>query len=196
MLYSKIFGVGLMTLATGLAAAASADEVFPVSASFSASSQDGAAIGHTKVPGDALLNLSQGRAPDAVVPSNEVLAFRVDCSSGEGSLIDFDTVGMTVLTTIANTERTDVVTGGTKGEFGIVLDFTNSGSPTFKIRDGLLMVVGKLSIGAGDCPVALKANATGIIDVTVTDNIGTDDVTAILTKGKFSTSSESIATLP
>jgi len=183
-------------LALGLGTGASADEVFPVQASFAASVQDGPAIAHVKFSGESLLNLARGRAPDAAVPAGEILAFRVDCGSAEGSLIVFDTGGNSVLATIATTERIDVVHAGSKGEFSMVLDVAESGNGDFAVHDGTLVVLGKLSIGGGSCPVSLKATASGVVDATTTDNVSTDDITAILSKGKFTTPGVSIATLP
>jgi hypothetical protein len=126
-----------------------------------------------------------------------VLALVFDCASGEGSLVVFDTDSDTVLVTVATGDEERLVTDMSgNGAFGLSLDLQEVGDADNSVDGGFLVVTGQFDVGAGDCPVGIKATSIGVLDVTFTDDVGTESISAVVVKGKASFSSSPIAQLP
>lgn len=141
-------------------------DVYSVKFGFTGATQDEVggqpAIQSIKGTATALVNIARGRAPDATVPANEVLAAVLDCSSALG-LIVYDTTSHSNLVT--------VIPGTPPGP--------NS------LDDGFLVFTGKASLDTNGCPTKLSASVTGVIDATFTDDVGTHSGTILVMKGKL-----------
>lgn len=192
--------LGSMFLALALPVGAQADEVFEAKLSLSAVAQGGTMgaplIEKVKVSGDTLLNVARGRSPDAVVPDNEVLVVIVDCDTWESRLSVFDTTGGTELVTLADSGDVEVVLGATSGVVVADMDVNDVGNTQNGLDGGSMVVAGTFKFGAGDCPAGLKASLSGVIEVTITDEVGTESFPVLVQKGKLSTGKASIDTLP
>lgn len=174
-----------------------ADAVYGVNLSLGAVAVVDGALEKQKVGSDALVNLARSRAVEEAVPDNEVLAVVIDCATGEASLVVFDTAGGTVLVTIGTSSDEDLVTAlDGAGAFGAVVELEDVGNATNGIDGGYLVVTAQFRTGAGDCPTGIKATASGVLDVTITDDVGTESFSAVVLKGKASFSSEPIDQLP
>lgn len=185
----------LITLAVPTGALAEA--VYGVSLSLSAVAVVDGSLQKQKVGSEALVNLARGRAADAAVPAGEVLAMVLDCATGEASLVVFETVGGTVLETIGTSDDEDLVTAlDGAGAFGAVVELADVGNATNGIDGGYLVVTAQFRTGPGNCPTGIKATAGGVLDVTITDDVGTESFSAVVLKGKASFSSEPIDQLP
>lgn len=173
------------------------DAVYGVNLSLSAVAVVDGSLEKQKVGSDALVNLARGRAADAAVPDNEVLAVVLDCATGEASLVVFDTTGATVLVTIGTSDDEDLVSAlDGDGAFGAVIELADVGNATNGIDGGYLVVTAQFRAGPGNCPTGIKATASGVLDVTITDDVGTESFSAVALKGKASFSSEPIDQLP
>ena len=196
----SLASLGLVSLMLGLPLAAQADEVFEAKLSLSAVAQDtgsGApAIEKLKISGNQLLNVARGRSPQAVVPENEVLVVIVDCASSDSRLSVFDTTGGTELVTLADSGEVDVVVGATSGASVAAMDVNDVGTAQNGLDGGYLVAAGTFKLGPGSCPAGLKASLSGVVDGTVTDDVGTHPFSVLVLKGKLSTQKTSIATLP
>jgi hypothetical protein len=190
-----LYAAFLITLA--VPTGAFADAVYGVNLSLSAVAVVDGSLEKQKVGSEALVNLARGRSADAAVPDNEVLAMVLDCATGEASLVVFDTAGGTVLVTIGSSSDEDLVTAlDGAGAFGAVVELEDVGNATNGIDDGYLVVTAQFRTGPGNCPTGIKATASGVLDVTITDDVGTESFSAVVLKGKASFSSEPIDQLP
>jgi hypothetical protein len=191
--------IGLCVLfgaALALPTAARADAVYALDLSFSGMVVTDGVLGKNKVTNEALVNLARGRAIDAPVPANEVMALVLDCATGEGSLAVFDALAGTVLVPWAIIERQDLLLAPNGGAFALELEVAEVGENENGIDDGYLVVTAQFKPGPMNCPTGIKATVSGAIDVTVTDDVGTDSLTAVLLKGKASFSSAPIDEVP
>jgi hypothetical protein len=184
-------------IALAMPTGAFADAVYGLNLSLSAVAVVDGSLEKQKVGSDALVNLARGRSADAAVPDNEVLAVVFDCVTGEASLVVFDTAGGTVLVTIGTgSDETLVIAQDGAGAFGAVVELADVGNASNGIDDGYLVVTAQFRPGAGNCPTGIKATASGVLDVTITDDVGTESFSAVVLKGKASFSSEPIDELP
>jgi len=184
-------------VALAMPSGAFADAVYGVNVSLSAVAVVDGSLEKQKVGSDALVNLARGRSADAAVPDNEALAVVLDCATGEASLVVFDTAGGTVLVTIGTSDDEDLVTAlDGDGAFGAVIELADVGNATNGIDGGYLVVTAQFKTGAGNCPTGIKATASGVLDVTITDDVGTESFSAVVLKGKASFSSAPIDQLP
>ena len=192
-------GMGAILSAVLLPLTTSAAEVLPVKASLSAISQDEVSgqpkIARFEVTDKAIVNLARGRAPDAAVPANEILALLVNCATREGNLIVFDTTSRAVLAVVADIDNSWLVEDVRKVEGLMLLDIRNVGSPSNKLDGGLLMLAVKFRKVATGCPAKIQASVTGVVHATITDDTGTESVTVPIPKGKMSTRA-SLGTAP
>lgn len=179
-----------------LPSAARADAVYALELSFSAVVVTDGALAKQKVTNDVLVNLARGRAVDAPVPGNEVMALVFDCVTGEGSLVVFDGLTGSVLVPWATGDAEDLLLAPNGGAFALDLDVAEVGENENGIDDGYLVVTAQFKPGPMDCPTGIKATVSGALDVTVTDDVGTDSLTAVLLKGKASFSSGPIDQVP
>lgn len=186
----------LLLAAIALPSAARADAVYALELSFSGVVVTDGELAKQKVTNEALLNLARGRAVDAPVPGNEVMALVFDCVTGEGSLVVFDGLAGSVLVTWATGDAEDLLLAPNGGAFALDLDVAEVGGDENGIDDGYLVVTAQFKPGAMNCPSGIKANVSGALDVTVTDDVGTDSLTAVLLKGKASFSSDPIDQIP
>lgn len=184
-------------IALAMPSGAFADAVYGVSLSLSAVAVVDGSLEKQKVGSEALVNLARGRSADAAVPANEVLAVVFDCVTGEASLVVFDTSGGAVLVTIGTGSDEDLaIAQDGAGAFGAVVELEDVGNATNGIDDGYLVVTAQFRTGPGNCPTGIKATASGVLDVTITDDVGTESFSAVVLKGKASFSSEPIDQLP
>jgi hypothetical protein len=197
-----VLWVGILA-ATALPLAAQADEVFEADLSLSAvvqgDDQGTPVIEKVKVTTEGLLNVARGRSPDAIVPANELLAVVVDCATKDASLVVFDTNGPSVLVTVADVdevEELDVAFDAKGGSIVADLELEDVGDADNSVDGGHLLAAGRFKIGAGECPISVQAALSGVVDVTITDDVGTESFTLLALKGKLKTGKESIATLP
>jgi hypothetical protein len=182
--------------ALALPSAVRADAVYALDLSFSGVVVTDGVLGKNKVTNEALVNLARGRAIDAPVPGNEVMALVFDCASGEGSLVVFDTLAGTVLVPWAIVERQDLLLAPNGGAFALQFEVAEVGENENGIDDGYLVMTAQFKPGPMSCPSGIKASVSGALDVTVTDDVGTDSLTAVLLKGKASFSSDPIDQVP
>jgi hypothetical protein len=181
--------------AIGFPLGANADEVFEAKVSFTAVAQGPGGIEKIKIDSDALLNVALGRSPDAQVAVDELLAFVVDCESGEARLSAVDTSPLTEVV-IADSSEVDVVEDEKGGQLVLAMEVDPTGGLFNSLDDGYFVLAGKFKHGEDGCPVSLSTSASGVIDATITDDVGTESFAVLITKGKLSTGKESIATLP
>jgi len=179
-----------------LPSSAFADPVYAADLSFSGVAITDGFLGKQKIASDAILNVARGRAPDAAVPANEVLALVVDCTTGDASLVVFDVDLDSVLVTMATSGEEDLLLAPNGGAFGLEFDVADTGNASNGLDGGFLVVTGLFQPGPGGCPAGIKATAGGVLDVTITDDVGTRSLTAVLLKAKASFSSAPIAQLP
>jgi hypothetical protein len=172
-----------------LAFAVSAAEVLPVKASFSLSGQDDQngqpKITRLRVTEAALINLARGRLPDAAVPADEILALLLDCSTGVGELIVFNTSSRTVLAVVGEVDTAGAVEDVTKGEAIMVVEILSVGGENHGLTAGFLVLAAKFSKAAVGCPAKVQASVTGVIRALITDDIGPEHVTVLVPKGKM-----------
>jgi len=183
-------------IAVALPTGASADAVYAADLSFSAVAITDGLLGKEKVGSDALVNLARGCGLDQAIPANEALALVFDCATGEASLVVFDVNLGSVLVTWATSDDEDLLLAPNGGAFGLQLDVADVGNATNGIDGGYLVVTAQFRPGPGNCPTGIKATATGVLDVTVTDDVGTQAITAVLLKGKAGFSGAPIDQLP
>jgi hypothetical protein len=186
----------VLLAALALPSAARADAVYALELSFSAVVVTDGALAKQKVTNEALVNLARGRAVDAPVPGNEVMALVFDCATGEGSLVVFDGLAGSVLVTWATGDAEDLLLAPNGGAFALDLDVAEVGADENGIDDGYLVVTAQFKPGPMNCPSGIKASVSGALDVTVTDDVGTDSLTAVLLKGKAGFSSDPIDQIP
>lgn len=184
-----VVGSCLMIFAA-VAASGATFNVFAIDVSLSGSFLDDESgmekLGKLKVDTTQLLNVARGREPSAVVPAGEVLAWAQNCVNGEVRIIVFDTNSETVLTTVAVTESREAVEDLKKGAFAVLLTVEDTGDGSNSVEGGAIMVTGTFTVVEGDCPTKVKAAAYGFMEVVVTDDVGTQDVELVITKGKVS----------
>lgn len=190
-LYACVFA------ALSLPAAASAQAVYPMNVSFGSVVVADGLLAKQKVDSDAIVNLAMARAVDAEVPANETLALLFDCATGDASLDVFDLNANSVLENIGTSDEEDLLTAPNGGAFAAVLDLKNiNGGAVNDIDGGYLLLTAQFKPGFGGCPTAIKASASGVIEVTVTDDLGTEALSVVVLKGKASFSKEPITQLP
>jgi hypothetical protein len=183
--------------ALALPATAFAQAVYTVNLSLGAVLLADGLLAKQKVDDTAIVNLAMARPVDAVVPDNEVLALLFDCATGDASLDVFDLVGNVVLENIATSGNEDLLTATNGGAFALVLDLKNvNGGALNDIDGGYLVVTAQFEPGPMGCPSGIKAGASGVIDVTVTDDLGTEAFSVVVLKGKAGFSKEPITQLP
>jgi hypothetical protein len=172
-----------------LAFAVSAAEVLPLKASFSASAQDEQdgqpKIVRLRLTEAALINLARGRAHDAAVPANEILALLLDCSTGVGQLVVFNTSTRTVLAVAGEVDTAGAVEDVTKGEAIMFVSILNVGGSNHQLTAGFLVLVTKFSKAGVGCPAKVQASVTGVIRAVITDEMGPEHVTVLVPKGKM-----------
>lgn len=183
--------------ALSLPAAGSAQAVYPMNVSFGSVVEVGGVLAKVKVDSDAIVNLAMARALDAEVPANETLALLFDCATGDASLDVFDLNGNSVLANIGTSDQEDLLTATNGGAFAAVLNLKNiNGGAVNDIDGGYLLLTAQFKPGPGNCPTGIKAGASGVMDVTVTDDFGTEALSVVVLKGKASFSKEPITQLP
>jgi hypothetical protein len=183
--------------ALSLPAAASAQAVYPMNVSFGSVVLTDGLLAKQKVDSDAIVNLARARALDAEVPENETLALLFDCATGDASLDVFDLNGNTVLANIGTSDEEDLLTAPNGGAFAVVLNLKNiNGGAVNDIDGGYLLLTAQFKPGFGGCPTAIKAGASGVMEVTVTDDAGTEAFSVVVLKGKAGFSKEPITQLP
>jgi hypothetical protein len=117
-----------------------------------------------------VINLARGRAPDAVVPANEILAIGISCESTFMPLLVFDAndpddplafVGFIDVDSeqLAFSERGAV--------WASILELEETGDETNGISDGQLMMGGTAKFDEEGCPIALSASGVGHVEVFV-----------------------------
>lgn len=173
-----------------VAASGATFNVFAIDVSLSGSFLDDESgmdkLGKIKVDTSQLLNVARGREPTANVPAGEVLAWAQNCVNGEVRIIVFDTNTETVLTTVAVTEAREAVEDLSKGAYAVLLVLEDTGEGSNSVEGGAIMVTGTFTVVEGDCPTKVKAAAYGFMEVVVTDDVGTQNVELVITKGKVS----------
>lgn len=185
-------GIGAIAGALLLPAVAVADEILPVTLSFSASGQDEVnsqpKIMRLKITEKAIINLARGRAITNSIPANEKLAAVVNCSKGFGDLVVYDTTGHTNLAVVATIDELSLVEDVSKAEAAALLFIRPTpGSPLNRLDGGFLVVTMKFTKVDIGCPVKIQGSVAGLLEVTVTDDVGTDSIDVLIPKGKMST---------
>ncbi|NQU10791.1 hypothetical protein HQ590_08375 [bacterium] len=145
-----------------------------------------------KTTNTQIINLARNRDPDAAVPANEILVLLLECETGDAQIAVWDLNANDVLVPVTHTFDLDehivvqTKNGVTKKAlFGTVAAIDNSSSPLFALLGGSLMLTGSAKGGGGDgCPASAKIAVSGYLEVRITDDVGTKDIEALITKGK------------
>jgi len=144
---------------------------------------------------DEVVNLARGRALDAVVPENEILAIGIDCESTFMPLLVFDANDPNdplAFVGFIDVDSDELAVSETGAVWSSVLEFEESGNETDGIADGQLMLGGTAKFDAEGCPIALSAAGVGHVEV-FTDGAA---LSLIVTKGaKLRTLGGSIASI-
>jgi hypothetical protein len=141
-----------------------------------------------KVGANELINLALGRAPDTTPQPNEVLALASQC--GEGGtirMIVFDKNTSGNLATIAVAEDVSVVASSKSIQFVMVMELQSVGGEDNRINNGTLVLAGSFTVNEGICLTKANATAVGVMDVTSTDDVGTERFDVLIPKGKLVT---------
>lgn len=148
--------------------------------------------------GNTIVNLARGRAFNAVVPANEVLATAV---SGEFpdfvfKFIVFDKTTGSNLVTVADVSSTDKASAGAANTAVMsFLDIQSAGSSSNKFNSGTLVLAGKTSVifsgPTSNTTFNLSASLTGVVDLTA----DSADATILVSKGKAGIKGKPIAVL-
>jgi hypothetical protein len=185
--------IAALIISSTIALTAQAVDVYSVKFSFSGANQDQKgglpAINSVKGTGNNLINLARGRDVNASVPANEVLAALMNCSAAL-SLVVYDTSAHTVLATIATPTESGTV-GSPKQGLGVVAaQVATAGNSSNGLTGGFLVFTGKVTLDGNGCPVKGSIAATGLLDVTITDDMGTNPTEVLVMKGKLSIGSK------
>jgi hypothetical protein len=126
---------------------ASAANVFEIKASLKGRVETEDSPGKAKLTSQpiqnaALINAARGRFPTASVPANEVLAAAIDCNSGIGALIVWDTSLQSNLVTVAVLSGPfEGIAAGTEAEFVGAFELQTTGDMLNGITGGFLVWV-------------------------------------------------------
>jgi hypothetical protein len=181
--------IAALIISSTSAFAISPVDVYGVKLSFSGANQDEKdgvpAINSLKGTANNLINLARGRDVNASVPANEVLAGLMNCSAAL-SLVVYDTSANTVLATVATPMESGTV-GNPKQGLGVVAaQVASSGNSSNGLNGGFLVFTGKVSLDVNGCPTKGSTSVTGLLNITITDDMGTHSVQALVMKGKLS----------
>lgn len=150
----------------------------------------------TSIKNNILVNLAMGRDRNATVPANQVLAAVISCGEGLTKLIVFDTNTSSNLATIASADSApDAIGAKNKGEFVGLWTVQNVGNGANGITGGFLAGAGKATLDVTECITKASATLIGVVDVTITDDVGTHSFTGLIPKGKVTVLTPSIGTL-
>jgi hypothetical protein len=120
---------------------------------------------------DEVINLARGRALDAVVPDNEILAIGINCESTFMPLLVFDANDpndpLAFVGFIDVDNGTELAFSEKGAVWSSVLEFDATGNETNGIADGQLMMGGTAKFDDEGCPVALSASGVGHVEVAV-----------------------------
>ncbi|MCG3149705.1 MAG: hypothetical protein PCFJNLEI_03170 [Verrucomicrobiae bacterium] len=179
----------IAALAVTVATAVPAADVYSVKFGFAGTTQDEVngqpALESVKATAANLINIARGRAPNAAVPPSEVLAVVLDCDAAL-RLIVFDTVTKQSLVTIVT--PTEVNTAGNpKTGVAVVTGKVNAtGGLANSLNGGYLVFTGKASLDLNGCPTKASFAVTGVINATITDDLGIVTSDVLVLKGKLS----------
>jgi hypothetical protein len=141
-----------------------------------------------KLTNAGLINIARGRNANQAVPANEVLAGVLSCSTAL-ELIVFDTSTSSRLVSIAVPVESDTAGDAKKGVGVIMTQISATPLGANSLDGGYLLFAGSASLASG-CPVKFSSTVTGIIDVTITDDVGKHSETILVPKGKLTLGSK------
>lgn len=141
-----------------------------------------------------IVQLAQGRTLEDKPPKNEILAVRIDCATGDATIVvwdkDINAAPAAILQTVSNTfSTTDEIATHTKGgdavfSFSIAeFDFQTLGNMTWGITGGSIEAAAVVKYGdetGSVCPSSLKATVLGTAEITA----DTESIDLLVIKGK------------
>lgn len=132
---------------------------------------------------DEVINLARGRALDAAVPENEILAIGINCESTLMPLLVFDSNDpndpLAFVGFIDVDGDSELAISAKGAVWASVLEFDENGDETNGISDGQLMMGGTAKFDAEGCPIALSAAGVGHVEISA----GGASLSLIVTKG-------------
>jgi len=181
--------IAVLIISSTFVLTATGADVYSVKFGFNGVTQDeingSPVVLKVKATQQGIINIARGRSGDAAVPANEVLAALMDCSAAL-SLVVYDTSSHTVLATIATPMESSTV-GNLKQGLGVVAaQVATNGNSSNGMTGGYLVFTGKVSLDSNGCPVKGSTAVTGVMEVTVTDDVGTHSSDVLVMKGKLS----------
>lgn len=137
-----------------------------------------------------LVNLAQGRSVEMKPPKNEILALRIDCATGDSTLVVWDTTTDMQIVAVSSTfSMSDDIAIQNKGAdpaqaFSVgQFDWQALGNATDGITGGTMAVAAVIKYGdvmGSVCPTVVKATVIGTADI-VADGLTID---LLVIKGK------------